>query len=193
MKITKSLKLMLKSLLSLQMGEIATDKGLLAWDGAEDLTEGMEVFVKDENEDFIPAPDGEYMTEDGKTIKVADGIVAEIVDPEAEVAVQEEVDEQQEEVNLDENPAVDPANEEEKPEEEAQDETDNKVSLLENRVEEIVKGLNQLINGMAALEERIVEVEGKLAKVEEPAADPIDETPEAQPEEKKSKLAYLRK
>ena len=69
-------------------GRIATDKGELIWEGEEDLKAGDAVFVEGE-EGLAPAPDGEYKTEDGKTIVVAEGIVAEIRDPEAEVAPEE--------------------------------------------------------------------------------------------------------
>lgn len=69
-------------------GRIATDKGELLWEGEEDLKAGDAVFVEGE-EGLSPAPDGEYKTEDGKTIVVAEGIVAEIRDPEAEVAPEE--------------------------------------------------------------------------------------------------------
>ena len=66
---------------------IETDKGKLEWnDEGEDLKAGDEVFVRDEEGNRIPAPDGEYKTEDGKVIVVVDGKVAEIRDPEAEVA-----------------------------------------------------------------------------------------------------------
>ena len=78
--ITTKLKVALKSLLSLQMGEVATDKAVLIFDG-EELVEGMEVFVADaEAEDGVrPAEDGDYTTEDGKTIKVVDGKVFSFV------------------------------------------------------------------------------------------------------------------
>lgn len=85
MKITQKLKIMLKSILSIQMGEVATDKAVLIFDG-EELIAGMEVFVMGEENEPVPAADGDYTTEDGKVIKVVEGKVAEIVDPEAEVA-----------------------------------------------------------------------------------------------------------
>ena len=68
-----------------KFGRIATDNGELLWEGEADLEAGREVFVERDGE-LVPAPDGEYKTEDGKTIVVADGKVAEIRDPEAEVA-----------------------------------------------------------------------------------------------------------
>ena len=74
-------------------GRIATDNGELIWDGEEDLEAGREVFVERDGE-LVPAPDGEYRTEDGKTIVVVEGRVAEIRDPEAEVAPEPAVDEE---------------------------------------------------------------------------------------------------
>lgn len=71
-----------------RMGSVATDGGELVWEGEEDLKEGDEVFVESEGE-RTPAPDGEYKTEDGKTIVVVEGKVSEIRDPEAEVAPEE--------------------------------------------------------------------------------------------------------
>ena len=50
---------------------------------------GDEVFIREAEEGLVPAPDGEYKTEDGKTIVVVDGRVAEIRDAEAEVAPEE--------------------------------------------------------------------------------------------------------
>lgn len=68
-------------------GRKETDKGELLWEGEEDLKAGDPVFVESE-EGLKPAPDGDYETGDGKVIKVAEGVVAEIVDKEAEVADQ---------------------------------------------------------------------------------------------------------
>lgn len=67
-------------------GNVSTDKGVLAWDGDEDLKEGDAVYIEDADGNRESAPDGEYVTSDAKTIVVADGKVAEIRDPEAEVA-----------------------------------------------------------------------------------------------------------
>ena len=67
-------------------GAVTTDKGVLAWDGDEDLKAGDKVFIEDQDGNRTDAADGDYITEDGKTIVVVDGAVAEIRDPEAEVA-----------------------------------------------------------------------------------------------------------
>lgn len=71
-------------------GKVSTDKGELVWDSEEDdLKAGDAVYVVDEEDNRTPAPDGDYKTEDGKTIKVADGVVTEITDPEAEVGTED--------------------------------------------------------------------------------------------------------
>lgn len=74
----------LKSVLA-QFAVVSTDKGALYWDGEEDLKAGDAVYVDNENDERVVAEDGDYKTEDGKTIVVAEGKVSEIKDPEAEV------------------------------------------------------------------------------------------------------------
>lgn len=71
-------------------GAVTTDKGVLAWDGDEDLKAGDSVYIEDAEGERAPAADGDYRTEDGKIIAVADGKVSEIRDPEAEVEPQKE-------------------------------------------------------------------------------------------------------
>ena len=64
---------------------VTTDKGIIAWDGDEDLKAGDRVYIEDAEGERTPAADGDYTTEDGKVIVVAEGVVAEIRDPQAEV------------------------------------------------------------------------------------------------------------
>ena len=79
-----------------EFGNISTDKGVLAWDGDEDLKEGDAVYIEDADGNREAAPDGDYVTSDAKTVVVADGKVAEIRDPEAEVAPEEPAQEEAE-------------------------------------------------------------------------------------------------
>ena len=67
-----------------EFANVTTDKGILAWDGDDDLKAGDLVYVEDAEGNRTPAEDGDYKTTDGKVIKVADGKVSEIVDAEAE-------------------------------------------------------------------------------------------------------------
>jgi len=85
-KVQKFFNALLTALVKVAFGSTTTDKGVLHWDGDEDLRADMAVFVEDENGNRTPAADGDYVTEDGKVIRVADGKVSEIVDNAAEVA-----------------------------------------------------------------------------------------------------------
>lgn len=69
-----------------KFGAVTTDKGPLEWDGEEDLKAGDRVYIVDEDGNRQAAPDGDYTIEDGKVIAVADGVVSEIRDAEAQVA-----------------------------------------------------------------------------------------------------------
>ena len=81
----KEIKFSLKKVLA-NFGQVETDKGVLEFVG-EEMTVGSEVYI---NSDI--APDGEYLTPDGKTIVVEAGLIKEIKEPVTEepVAMQDE-------------------------------------------------------------------------------------------------------
>lgn len=192
MKISQKLKLILKSMLSLQFGAVATDKGELRWEADRDLAAGDDVFVEDENGEIVPAPDGDYTTEDGKVITVVEGKVAEIKDANAEVAPESEGDQTEsgiEAAETEEEPA--PVDE---PEEKAPEAIEDRIARLEENMGTLIEGINQIINAVAEIEGRLEEVEGKLAKVEAPAAEPVDDdTNIEESRETRSRLSYLRR
>ena len=66
-------------------GNVTTDRGILSWDGDEDLKAGDSVYVEDSDGNRTTPEDGDYKTDDNKVIVVVDGKVAEIKDAEAEV------------------------------------------------------------------------------------------------------------
>lgn len=68
-----------------EFGNVTTDKGVISWDGDEDLKAGDSVYVEDSEGNRTPAPDGDYKTDDNKVIVVVEGKVSEIKDAEAEV------------------------------------------------------------------------------------------------------------
>ena len=80
----KRLKETLAKLLQ-EFGNVTTDKGIISWDGDEDLKAGDSVYVEDSEGNRTPAADGDYKTDDNKVIVVVDGKVSEIKDAEAEV------------------------------------------------------------------------------------------------------------
>lgn len=68
-----------------EFANVTTDKGILAWDGDEDLKVGDAVYIEDAEGNRTPAEDGDYKTDDNKTIVVVGGEVAEINDPEIDI------------------------------------------------------------------------------------------------------------
>lgn len=75
-----------------EFANVSTDKGILAWDGDEDLKVGDAVYIEDAEGNRTPAEDGDYKTDDNKTIVVVDGKVAEINDPEVDIEPTEEAE-----------------------------------------------------------------------------------------------------
>ena len=93
MDVKKTIKAKLAAMLG-KFGNVTTDKATLSWDGDGELEAGMEVYILDEDGNRTKPEDGDYTTEDGKVIVVADGVVSEIKDDEAEVADEPTADEQ---------------------------------------------------------------------------------------------------
>ncbi len=144
------LKEKIKALL-MQYAAVSTDKGNLIYN-TDMLEVGSEVFVEDENGENVPAADGEYMLEDGRTVVVAEGKVTEI--KEKEEAPAEPETKPAEEQMVDETPM--------EPETPAEPAENEKVTALEARV--------------AALESQLADVIAKLAEIQTtPAASPAEE------------------
>lgn len=150
----------------LHLSQIKTNKGELISETVIEV--GSEVFIEDVNDMLVPAPDGEYVTQDEVTIVVADGKVVEIREKETEEAP---VEEQPVEEPLAEEPV------EEQPTEEAEpDEKDKRIAELEAQIAE----LNQVI---VEKDELIGELRKKL---EETDTKPAEEQLKSQKIETKS-------
>lgn len=160
----QKVRMFFKSLL-LQLSEVETDRAKLIFDAPE-LKEGVEVFIEGdgENEEYIPAPDGEYKTNDNKIIKVENGVVVEIVDNEAEVAPEEApvVEEMAEETPTVENPT----NTGEETDTEAIVKLREEVNELYARVDKLEKTIMELakVEGAKPVEEQFNEIEKKVNK-----------------------------
>lgn len=153
-KIAK-IKAALAKALAVAFGQVTTDKGILEWDGEEDLKIGDEIYMTAEDGTRTAAEDGDYTIDDGKLIRVADGKVADIIDPEAEVAPEtEEVETEAAEEEV-ENP--DTPGEESAP----------------DAIEALRKEVNELFARVDAFETRINELTEEVARLKEaPAAEP---------------------
>ena len=152
MKFTKFIKALQKE----AFRTVTTDKGLVAWDGDDDLKVGDEVFIENEDGNRAAAPDDTYILTDGTRVVVADGKVSEILEPEAE-AEPEEIE------------APVEAAEEEIPEVENPDTPGEETTP--DAIEELRKEVNEAYRRIDTLEEAVRELRERLAKVEEtPAA-----------------------
>jgi uncharacterized coiled-coil protein SlyX len=123
----------------LKMAEIKTDKAVLIIQG--DLEVGKPALVDVEGE-LLPAEDGTYTTEEGATITIVEGVIAEIV--EAEAPTEEPVEEP-----MEETPAEEP------------------VEEPNAEVEELKKKIEELEATIAEKDATIAELEGKIAEQEE--------------------------
>lgn len=88
-KASMSIKNKLAKILA-QFRSLTTDKGIISWEGDKDLEVGDSVFVEAEDGERTPAADGEYVLEDGVIVRVENGNVTEIVEPDAEAGTQVE-------------------------------------------------------------------------------------------------------
>lgn len=138
-----------KTPVEVKMGVVKTDKAVLEYDGDEDLVAGMPVYVtNEETGERTPATDGEYITEDNKTISVVDGKVESIVDPVAEVGGADEkkpIEEPTEETPVEENPTeVKKAEEVENPDG-SEEPTPDAVEELRKEVDELYKIVDSIL------------------------------------------------
>ena len=143
----------------LQMATVKTDKAILEYDG-EELEVGVAVYVVDENGERATAEDGEYVTEDAKTIVVSDGKVAEIKEKEEEEKPTEE-EEVTEETTTEEVEA------EEKAEETPAEETIDEIAKIKEDIAKINEILNEILDKIG---KNADEVEERLSKVEKMSA-----------------------
>ena len=159
-------KLLKLARMVMNLSEVKTNKGELISETVIEV--GSEVFIEDANDMLVPAPDGEYVTQDEVTLVVADGKVVEIREKETEEAP---VEEQPVEEPLAEEPV------EEQPVEEAEpDEKDAEIAKLQAQIEE----LNSII---AEKDEEIGRLKAELEKSD---SQPAEEQLKSQKSETKS-------
>lgn len=141
----------------LQFTSIKTDKGILEYDG-EELATDVEIYIVDENGERSKPEDGEYVTEDDKTIVVTDGKVTEIKEKEEEVTeetVEEEVTEEMEETV------------EEVTEETVEEEKVDELAELKAEIEALKSIVEELVNTVSAMNNT---TEERLSKIEKMSA-----------------------
>lgn len=143
-KASMSIKNKLAKILA-QFRSLTTDKGIISWEGDKDLEVGDSVFVEAEDGERTPAADGDYALEDGVIVRVENGNVTEIVEPDAEADAEEDAPEQEQEAE---------AEAEDTPEDAPQgNPEEDRLAELEARVtalEEIIAQLREVNQTMSA-------------------------------------------
>lgn len=185
MKFSKVKTALQDILTNLTFAYVTTDKGVLRYDGENenDLVEGISVSAYDtETETESPAEDGEYVLEDGRTLVIKEGVIAEIreveenldgdepqegepseggddpVDPEPEPTPDPEPETEEEEV-VESGRTVEAEEEVENPTDKGEESDTEAVVKLREEVNELYKVVDEL-------KARIEKLEGK------PAAEP---------------------
>lgn len=138
--------------LEVKMGKMATDKGILSYEG-EELMVDMEVKIVNEDGTESPVEDGDYITDEETTITIKDGKVVSIVEKETEVEPETPAEEETP-IEAEEEIPV----EEEKPNEEnpVEEEKPNEVEELRGQIEaltariEVMEKLIEELNGKPA-------------------------------------------
>ena len=162
-------KLLKLARMIVNLSEIKTNKGELISETVIEV--GSEVFIEDANDMLVPAPDGEYVTQDEVTIVVADGKVVEIREKEQkEQPTEEQPVEEPVEEPLAEEPEQ-PVDEPAQP-----DEKDAEIAKLQAQIEE----LNSII---AEKDEEIGKLKSELEKSD---SRPAEEQLKSQKTETKS-------
>ena len=147
------LKRALMSLI-MEFNNLMTDKANLYWNEDTDIQEGYSVFVDGEGDEKIPAPDGEYTSED-KVIVVENGIVKEIkpvempteepapaAEPEPAQAAEEPAPAAEPEMPVEPEPA---------PVVVVEDDEDMKLKELEDRIAKLETDLADLVAKVAEI------------------------------------------
>lgn len=145
----------------LEMSVIKTDKAVLSYEG-EELKEGTQVFIEDEEGNRTEVENGEYVAEDGTTYVVDGGKIAEIIEPKEEetAEAEETVEPEQTEEVVEAEVVTDETKAEEVVEPEQTEETvePDVVAELEGRVAELEGKLNDALAKLEELVERIAKI-----------------------------------
>ena len=139
---------------------VKTDKAVLEYDG-EELVAGMDVYITDEEGNKVPAEDGEYVTEDNKTITVKDGKVESIVDKAAEVDAEEE--EKKEDEPIVEEPMEEPMPEDKKEDEVSLEDVNTAIDEMRKEIDELYKIVDSLLKKVGETRD---EADERLKKLE---------------------------
>lgn len=148
--------------LLIQFREVRTDNGTLTMEG--ELVIGQDVFIEQDGE-LVIAPDGEYKTEDGKTITVVSGKIEAIVEPETEST--EEVEPIVEEQPIENEEVENPTNDGEETDTEA-------IVEIRKEVDELYKRINELEEIIKGKDAEIEKLNSHIEQFSKPAIEEVE-------------------
>lgn len=151
------IKLELSKILA-SFSEIKTDKAILYWPTDEEIREGLEVYVVDENGEYAEAPDGEYIDEAENTIVVAEGRIVSIT-PKAEEPAEEVVEEV---IEAEEETVEAPSG--------AEEPVPDAIEEVRKEINELYEIVHQLIGKVSELESRLGESNERIEKMSKMSA-----------------------
>lgn len=165
--------------LLLKYTAIKTDKGILEYEG-EELKVEVEVYALDENGERVAVADGEYTTEDGEIIVVANGKVSELLEKEEEIEAVEE-DKEEEVIEDDTDKSEDDTDKQEEVVDSVEEEKEDDVKLedVNVEIEELrlqVEELRKMVEELVAKQTETVEEMSKMQKmsVAKPASEEFE-------------------
>ena len=144
---------------------VTSDKGVIAWEGDEDLEVGNALFIEDEEGNRTPAEDGVYTLTDGTKVTVTDGKVESIVVnevPVEETPAEEPVETAEEPVA--EEPAEAP--EVENPDRPGEERTPDAIAELRKEMNEAYARIDAMERIIEEMRRRIEELEARPAAME---------------------------
>lgn len=159
-----------------EMRSASSDKGVIRWDGDEELKVGDKLFTEgEEGGEPIAAPDGEYAISEADIVAVVSGGEVVEIRPIEEV---EEVEEVVEDVT-EEEVAVEAAEEnaEESTEEVKEESTGEDIEGLRKEVNELYDIVDKILNALGESRESIESLRSEVEALKaEPAAESVTET-----------------
>lgn len=163
-------KAALAKIMSVALGQITTDKGIIEWDGDEEIKAGDTVWQTSEEGERVKPEDGAYAREDGTIITVTDGVVESIAEPEAPADETVEETPAETEAETEEEAEEEPAAEEVPNPDEPGEESDTKaIEEIRKELDELYAKYDELVKTVEALRG---DVEGKFAAINKtPAAE----------------------
>lgn len=163
-----------------EMRSASSDKGVIRWDGDEDLKVGDKVYTEsEEGGEPIAAPDGEYAISEADIVAVVSGGEVVEIRPIEEVEEVEEVVEEvtEEEVAVEAAEESTEENAEESTEEVKEESTGEDIEGLRKEVNELYDIVDKILNALGESRESIESLRSEVEALKaEPAAESVTET-----------------